>query len=595
MSEPTVRILLVEDDVNDAELFQLLFESEGLRADIERVDQKDEFEQALLSGNCDVILSDYNMPGFSGLEALRLYRQVGLEIPFLLVSGTIGEEAAVACLKAGAHDYVMKRNLKRLVPAIRRALQDYSDRAAHRLMQKRYEQIVEKASEGICIMNSLGELQFANKRLAQILGCSPEALPGFRLLELPVPLPEGPSLMHLSGPLGGKAIWGSLTLAHLSDGLVLGMLTDMTFTKQLEMQLQQAQKMEAVGRLAGGIAHDFNNLLSTIIGFTEIAQEELEPQGEAGSCFEEVLRAARRGAALTRQLLIVGRRQAAAPEVMGINHGVEELLQMLRRLLGPDVELEVRCTACPDMILLDRTHFAQVLMNLVINARDAMPTGGTIRIVTDNQDEQVRLTVSDQGVGMSEEIQASIFEPFFTTKEAGKGTGLGLSTVYSIIQQSGAQLELKSRPGEGATFIISWPLGEGTVPSERVARPPASQGQSRTILVAEDSQPVRQVFVALLERQGYQVLQAADAGEALQVEKEHKGNLDLLLSDVMMPGLKGPELARLLRARRPEMRVILTSGFGSAVDDPEDQADSFLEKPVEAQRLLESVRDVLGV
>ena len=595
MSEPTVRILLVEDDANDAELLQLLFENEGLRADIERVDEKQSFEQALLSGNCDLILSDYNMPGFNGLEALRLYRQVGLEIPFLLVSGTIGEEAAVACLKAGAHDYVMKRNLKRLVPAIRRALQDYADRTTHRVVQKRYEQIVEKASEGICIMNSLGDLQFANQRMAQIFGCDLEVLQGFRLLNLPDPLPDAPTLHHITGPLGGKAIWASFTLAHLSDGLVLGMLTDMTFTKQLEMQLQQAQKMEAVGRLAGGIAHDFNNLLSTIIGFTEIAQEELAPEGEAGSCFEEVLRAARRGAALTRQLLIVGRRQAAAPEVMGINHGVEELLQMLRRLLGPDVELEVRCGACPDTILLDRTHFAQVLMNLVINARDAMPAGGTIRIATENCNEQVRLTVSDQGIGMSEEVKASIFEPFFTTTEAGKGTGLGLSTVYSIVQQSGAQLELDSAPGQGATFAISWPPGEGTVPSERVARPPVSQSQSRTILVAEDSQPVRQVFAALLERQGYHVLQAADAGEALQMEKAHRGNLDLLLSDVMMPGLKGPELARMLRARRPEMRVILVSGFGSAVDDPEDQADSFLEKPVEAQRLLESVREVLGV
>ena len=595
MSEPTVRILLVEDDPSDAELMGLLFENEGLRVELERVDDKASFERALLSGGCDLILSDYNVPGFSGLEALRLYRQVGLEIPFLLVSGTIGEEAAVACLKAGAHDYVMKRNLKRLVPAIRRALQDYADRNALRVIQKRYEQIFEKASEGICLLNSLGEMQFFNERLAQILGCSSEALHGYRLLELPDPLPEGALMLQLAGPSGARSVWASLTLAPLSDGLVLGMVTDMTFTRHLEMQLQQAQKMEALGRLAGGIAHDFNNLLSTIVGFTEIAQEELSPEGEAGACFEEVLRAARRGAALTRQLLIVGRRQAAAPEAMGINHGVEELQLMLRRLLGPDVELEVRCMACPDTILLDRTHFAQVLMNLVINARDAMPAGGLIRILTDNQGERVRLTVSDQGIGMSDEIKASIFEPFFTTKEAGKGTGLGLSTVYSIVKGSQAVLDLQSCPGEGAVFTISWPPGEGTVEAERPVRPPVRQGQNRTILVAEDSQPVRQVFVALLERQGYQVLQAADAGEALRVEKAHQGSLDLLLSDVMMPGLKGPELARLLRARRPEMRVILTSGFGSAVDDPEDQADGFLEKPVEAQRLLESVREVLGV
>ena len=186
-----------------------------------------------------------------------------------------------------------------------------------------------------------------------------------------------------------KTIWASLNLSRLEeDGeeAVLGMLTDITFTKQLELQLLQAQKMEAVGRLAGGIAHDFNNLLSTIIGFTEIAQEEIEPQGEAANCFEEVLRAARRGAALTRQLLICGRRQAATPEVMGINHGVEELLQMLRRLLGPDVELAVRCEASPDTVLLDRTNFAQILMvNLVINARDAMPPAAYDYITTGNE------------------------------------------------------------------------------------------------------------------------------------------------------------------------------------------------------------------
>ncbi|MBS2034446.1 response regulator [bacterium] len=585
-----MRILLLEDDRNDADLLQLLMEAEGLRVDIERVDSLESFQRALEQGNCDVILSDYNLPGFNGLEALRLYRQVGLEVPFLLVSGTIGEEAAVACLKAGAHDYVMKRNLNRLSAAIRRALQDFSDRGALRQVQKRYEQIVEKASEGIFIANSTGEVVFCNRRLEEIYG---GPLEGCKLFDFEPCLPEGPVLKQIN--TGTRSIWANLNLACLPDGQVLGMLTDMTAVKHLESQLQQSQKMEAMGRLAGGIAHDFNNLLSTIIGFTEIAQEELNPSGEAAGCFEEVLRAARRGAALTRQLLIVGRRQAATPEVMGINHGVEELLLMLRRLLGPDVRLDVQCRACPDTILLDRTHFAQILMNLVINARDAMPSGGTILILTDNDQDRVRLAVSDQGEGMSPEVKSHIFEPFFTTKEPGKGTGLGLSTVYSILQQSQATVALESEPGKGSTFWICWPPGEGVIQTERKPRPPSGQGRNRTILVAEDTQSVRQVFVSLLERQGYQVLQAADASEALRLEEDHQGSLDLLLSDVMMPGLKGPELARLLRARRPEMRVILTSGFGSVVEDPEDQADSFLEKPVEAQRLLESVREVLGV
>jgi two-component system cell cycle sensor histidine kinase/response regulator CckA len=590
MSKSTIRILLVEDDRNDAELMTMLLESEGLRVDLERVESLEGFQRALELGACDIIISDYNLPGFNGLEALRLYRQVGLEVPFLLVSGTIGEEAAVACLKAGAHDYLMKRNLNRLGSAIRRALQDYADRAALRQAQRRYEQIVEKASEGIFIANSTGDILFCNQRLKEILGGS---LQGSRLFDLEESLPEGPLLKQLS--VGNRTVWVNLSLSRLDEDQVLGMVTDMTTTKHLESQLHQAQKMESMGRLAGGIAHDFNNLLSTIIGFTEIAQEELNPQGEAAGCFEEVLRAARRGAALTRQLLIVGRRQLAAPEVMGINHGVEELLLMLRRLLGPDVQLEVQCRACPDTILLDRTHFAQILMNLVINARDAMPSGGNIRIATDNDGEMVRLAVVDQGLGMTPEVQANIFEPFFTTKEAGKGTGLGLSTVYSILQQSQARLELDSAPGQGTTFQISWPPGEGVVQSERKPRPPCGQGRNRTILVADDTRSVRQVFAALLERQGYHVLQAADASEALHLEKNHPGNLDLLLSDVMMPGLKGPELARLLRARRPQMRVILTSGFGSALEDPNDEADSFLEKPVEAQRLLESVREVLGV
>ncbi|MFN8608793.1 MAG: response regulator [Vulcanimicrobiota bacterium] len=590
MSEPTVRILLLEDDMNDADLLQLLLESEGLRVQIERVDTLDAFQRALEDGNCDIIISDYNLPGFNGLEALRLYRQIGLEVPFLLVSGTIGEEAAVACLKAGAHDYVMKRRLNRLSAAIRRALQDFADRMVLRQVQKRYEQIVEKASEGIFIANSAGEVLFSNQRLQEIFG---GGLEGCKLFEPDQALPEGPVLRQVN--VGGRTIWASLNLARLPDGQVMGMLTDMTAVKQLESQLQQAQKMEAMGRLAGGIAHDFNNLLSTIIGFTEIAQEELNPTGEAAGCFEEVLRAARRGAALTRQLLIVGRRQAAAPEAIGINHGVEELLQMLRRLLGPDVQLEVACRACPDTILLDRTHFAQILMNLVINARDAMPSGGVIQILTDNQEQQVRLAVLDQGVGMSPEVRDRIFEPFFTTKEVGKGTGLGLSTVYTILQQSQGTVEVESTPDRGTAFWLSWPHGEGVAAPERKQRPPASPGRNRTILVAEDTPSVRQVFVALLERQGYKVLQAADAVEALRLEKDHQGSLDLLLSDVMMPGLKGPELARMLRARRPEMRVILTSGFGNAVDDPNEQADSFLEKPVEAQRLLESVREVLGV
>ena len=608
-SEAEIRVLLVEDNQDDAELLQMRLAQDGLKAKFRRVDRLPDYQSALDHWESDIIISDFRLPGFSGLDALRLYRESGLQVPFLLVSGTIGEEAAVECLKSGAHDYIMKDKLIRLAPAIRRSLQDFAERAEHRAMERRYRQIVEQSSEGVWILDEAGRIIMANLRLSQILDCPSQLLHDYPLLDLLTPedkaqllsFPRESIVVPVRRPRGEAQapLWGSLTATPIFDEVtgrnaVLGRISDVTQAKQMESQLLQAQKMEALGRLAGGVAHDFNNLLSVIIGFTEMLITDLAPDGPSLESFYEVLRAARQGAALTRQLLIVGRRQAALPQGVGIHDALEELRQILSRLLGPDVELCFALEASPDSIVLDRTAFSQIVLNLVINARDAMPQGGRIQVQTNNDDSgRVVLRVVDQGVGIPPELLNSIFEPFFTTKDADKGTGLGLSTVWSIVEQSQGTIEVESQPGIGTTFQLSWPQGNGVAPSTPRVRRPVAPVNQRTIMVVEDSEAVRQVFVSLLERNGYQVLQAANGTDAVQLEAHFAGTLDLLLTDVVMPGLKGPELARQLRLRRPGLRVILVSGFGTAGDDLGHEEHEFLEKPIEADQLLEKVHAVL--
>ena len=606
----TIRILLVEDNPDDAELLQVQLQKLGLKASFRRVESADALKSALDQAECDLILSDYRLPGFSGTDALRIYRESGLQVPFLLVSGSIGEEAAVECLKSGAHDYIMKDNLKRLVPAIRRALQDFAEKAAHQASVRRYQQIVEQSQEGLWIVGASGRIIMCNSRLAQILGCSSQEMKDYPLLDLLDPedqarllaFPAEPMVAAMRRP-GGEArtpLWASLTATPIVDDLtgedaILGRLSDVTRAKQLEQQYLKAQKTDALGRLASGVAHDFNNLLSVVIGFTEIIMRDTSPNGAILESFSEVLRAARQGALLTHQLLVVGRRQAPGVQTLSINSAVQELRQMLTRLLGPNVSLHLNLGASPDTILLEPTAFTQVILNLVINARDAMDCGGQIHLETSNDDEgRVLLSICDQGVGIDPAVIESIFDPFFTTKEADKGTGLGLSTVLSIVEQSQGTIQVQSNPGQGTTFILSWPPGNGACRPTPKSGSVAVSTKRGSILVAEDSDAVRQVFVSMLERQGYVVLQAADGLEALDRAEQYEGTLDLLLADVIMPGIDGLELASRLRQRQPDLRVILTSGFGSPYDDMGETGQEFLEKPVEADYLIERVQLAMG-
>ena len=410
-------------------------------------------------------------------------------------------------------------------------------------------------------------------------------------------------------------------------------ITERRRKEQAEQRLRQSQKMEAVGQLAGGIAHDFNNLLGVILGYCEVLEEQLDPSDPNRQKIEQIHNAGNLAASLTRQLLAFSRRQVLQPVVLDLNVTVSNMDQMLRRLIGDDIEVVTVRRPGIGGVKADPSQIEQVLLNLACNARQAMPHGGKITIETANVDldeayawqhpttkpgPYVMLSVSDTGAGMNQETQAHIFEPFFTTKErdhdvptadgaqaeqckpSGKGTGLGLSTVYGIIKQSGGHIWVYSEPGHGTTFNIYLPRLEGRATEfskqEKPKKPTSLHGGSETILLVEDAAPLRQLTRVLLETCGYTVLDSGDPFEAIRIAERYKGPMPLLITDVVMPGISGSILAQRLTASRPEMRVLYTSGYA---DDAMVQGGMLepgcilLEKPFTRDALVRKVRELL--
>jgi PAS domain S-box-containing protein len=385
---------------------------------------------------------------------------------------------------------------------------------------------------------------------------------------------------------------------------------DVTERKRLEAQMRQAQKMEAVGRLAGGIAHDFNNLLTAILGETELALLDLASDHPLAETMREVRRQAERAAALTRQLLSFSRRQLVEPTHFNLNELVQDVERMLRRVIGEDIELVLRLDPALGVVFADRALIEQVLVNLAVNARDAMPQGGRLTLETANLtlDETyverhpyakpgayVMLAVTDTGVGMTDEVQAHVFEPFFTTKEPGKGTGLGLATSFGIVKQAGGHIGVYSEPGLGSTFRVYLPRSEAAPAPAGAVQPGPPRG-NETILMVEDDQSVRKIGARVLRAQGYVVLETASADEALRAVAAHAGPIHLLMTDVVLPGMSGREVADRVRAARPGVRILFTSGYTS--DDAVqqrllDQAVAFLQKPFSRDLLCQKVRQVL--
>jgi two-component system cell cycle sensor histidine kinase/response regulator CckA len=392
------------------------------------------------------------------------------------------------------------------------------------------------------------------------------------------------------------------------------MALDVTDRKQLEEQFRQAQKMEAVGRLAGGIAHDFNNLLMVIQGYADLLTDRL-PEGDAmRRNAEQIQMASQRATSLTRQLLAFSRKQMLAPKVLNIQSVVSDMEKILRRLIGEDVELKT--SAAPDLglVMADRSQLEQVIMNLAVNARDAMPEGGRLTIEVANVEldssfaespavvspgKYVLLAVTDTGSGMDAATQAHIFEPFFTTKEKGKGTGLGLATVYGIVKQSGGYVWVYSEPGQGTAFKIYLPrIEEEDAHAAREARPAAQSLQhgSETILLVEDEKGVRELAREYLEMTGYTVLQAGDGLSALALAAKHSSPIHLLMTDVVMPGISGRELAERIKKIRPEVKVLYMSGYTdqAVVHHGILESDAvLLQKPFTLPTLASKLREIL--
>jgi PAS domain S-box-containing protein len=424
------------------------------------------------------------------------------------------------------------------------------------------------------------------------------------------------SIEHRALAADGRVVWVR-DIVHLvpdrdlAAPLLRGLMLDITQQKRLEEQFHQAQKMEAIGRLAGGVAHDFNNLLTAITGYCEFLLEDLDSSDPRRGDVSEIKKASGRAAGLTRQLLAFSRRQVLAPQVIDLNRVVAQLENMLRRLIGEDVELIMALDPALAPVKADPNQIEQVIMNLIVNARDAMPSGGTITVRTANVRvdagrRQIAapprpgpysvLMVRDTGIGMDAELQSQIFEPFFTTKDAGKGTGLGLSTVYGIVKQSGGDIFIDSAAGQGATFTIYMPSIDAADGSQRASALAAPLAGSETILVAEDEEGVRTLLQRTLQQYGYRVLASANGMEAQRLAAGHPDRIDLLLTDVVMPGMRGPELAAELLPGHPEMRVLYISGYtDSAIMRPnaENVREAFLQKPFTPVELARQVLKIL--
>lgn len=602
-----IHILHLEDDPVDAELVHVKIEAAGLICQITHVQTRDEFDAALRQGEHDIILADFRLPMYDGMSALRLAQEVCPDIPFIFVSGTMGEDAVIEGFTEGATDYVLKQSLTRLVPSIRRALHEAGIRHERKRVKEELHKLsraVEQSANTIIITNIEGYIEYANPKFTETSGYSlAEALEQHTsILKSGSTPPEVYQQLWETINAGkewrgefqnkkknGEIYWESASISPIknTDGVIthfLAVKEDITARKQaeeahakLEDQLRQSQKMESIGRLASGVAHDFNNLLTVILGYSDLLQIKVGIKHPWVEDLEQIRRAGERAATLTRQLLAFSRQQALAPVILDLNRLVINLQKMLERLIGEDITLSTTTHPALWPITADPGQIEQVVMNLVVNARDAMPTGGKITIETNNvylDDNYVQthieatigpcvmLAVSDTGYGMDSAIQARIFEPFFTTKEQGKGTGLGLSTVYGIIKQSGGDITVYSEPGQGTTFKIYLPATETTAISLSTPQTQmASHHSTGVILLVEDDDSLRDLVRKTLQTEGYTILEAGSGAKALSLVKQFQGEIDLLLTDVVMPLMNGRELAEQLSVLYPKAKILFMSGY----------------------------------
>jgi two-component system, cell cycle sensor histidine kinase and response regulator CckA len=649
------RILIVDDEHHNRRLLEVMLAEGGF---VLSTAAGGEEALALVAREPpDLILLDVMMPHMDGYQVVTKIKgsPATKNIPVIIVTALDDRSARMRGLSAGAEDFLTKpvdraelrarvRNLLRL-----KACGDYYDKYSQRLegqvgartadlveSERLYRATFDAAPVGIAHVGLDGRWLRVNQRLCDFLGYSREELEGGAAPELMQAeewdgeaesrrqLVEGTTERRVIDERryrrkDGGFVWGRVNISVHRDAEgrclhFIKVVEDITERRTLEEQVRQAGKMDAIGQLASGVAHDFNNLLSIILSYCELLADGLKGGDPMRADLHEIKTAGLRAVDLTRQLLAFSRRQILQPEVVDLVEVVGAMEKMLQRVLGEEIELITCSGSALGKVLVDPGQMEQVIMNLAVNARDAMRSGGKLTIETAGVvlDEtyasehvgvkpgpHVLLTVSDTGVGMDPATQAHIFEPFFTTKGVGKGTGLGLATVFGIVRQSGGTIRVRSEPGNGTTFNVYFPTADGEVVVRTSAPSPDPGGLrgSETILLVEDEEPVRVLARTILRKYGYDVLEAQSAGDAFLVCEQHAATIDLLLTDVVMPRMSGRILAERLHPLRPAMKVLYMSGYP---DDAivrhgiRDSTMAFLQKPITPEALARAVRGALA-
>jgi two-component system cell cycle sensor histidine kinase/response regulator CckA len=639
----TLHIVMIEDVPSDALLVEESLRAAGFVFKTVRVTTRNGFLDEIGNRPPDIILSDYTLPQFDGMEALRLAKERHPAVPFIMVTGTIDEETAVECIKSGADDYVLKNHLGRLPNSVhsalgkRRALREKQEaEKALRESEIRYRRLFESAREGVLLLDAETRLVTdVNPYMAGLMGVMPISLHGKTLLEIGL-IPDRKSydaLMHQIDSSGAAGFDGTLAAGQNGTKVAIEMnchaydmqdrrliqcnVRDMTERRQSEeeketmrAQLFQAQKMEAIGNLAGGVAHDFNNLMTAIQVSADVGMMKVDESNLLFMDLKEIRYAALRASSLIRQLLLFSRKHPMEFTFLSINGIVENLIKMLHRLIGEDIQIKTELDAKLWTVRADASNMEQVVMNLSLNARDAMPKGGTLTIRTENvllkQDAAktmpesrpgkfVCLSILDTGVGMDYNIIQRIFEPFFTTKGPGRGTGLGLSVVYGIVKQHDGWIHVISKPGKGSAFKLYLPAfsEEAEDKTEQKVQLETLRGKGQLILLVEDEEKVRESARTALEKCGYRVLPVRDVKEALETFRKEQGRFDLVFSDVVLSDGTGIELAEELLALKPDVKILLSSGYTDQKSQwpiIREKGYRFLQKPYTLADLLKSIQ-----